>query len=395
MALSQFKESFDKTYQEVLFARPVALKVAKADVYDVYEMGQSVKRPITNLRNEAILQTVVDDQDLLITSPTDTGETLTINNHKALTSSVRVKEEALRRDSTLGAKQGVILGGMMANYLDSIVLGETLNAHRTVKASDFGAGVGGVDLTAANTAEVYSRAMAYLEGNDVDLMGNGIIVTDALGAADLRNAGMARETALGDRIFQNYKVGQFGDFTVHQSNRLPASFEVTVVTVPTAAQTLSVGGVTWTFVTTATNPGEIKIEATVTAQAATIVAALTGAAPVSGNHVLWAAGSAEARKVREMYVTASNAAGVVTGVTRGTGRLGIVTDGTRITIGHDTVNTYVGKAGAIDLALPRNAELLTTQEPRQLRTNLIMDILFGVKTFTDGSQYFLNLQLKA
>lgn len=392
MAYAEFKQSFDKDFQEVLMSMPVGVEIAKTDLYEVYEMGQTVKRPISNLRNEASVQTVVNDTDLVITSPTDTAETLTINNHKAVTSSVHKFEQKLRRDPDMASREAVLLGKIAKKHLDGSILAETRNAYLSLDAGDFGGSAGaGLGLTTTNAVQVMSDIIGHLHANDADLDGMGVAVLDPLHMSVLRQVGILRETDLGDRMFVNGRVGEFQNFTLFESNDLSASFRITLGANPTAGDTVTFLGATFKFVASPTDPGDVDLGGSASATADNLIAALTSGAGAGTAYI--ALTGRNARVIREARFAATNASGVITGTTIGSGRLNISSTDADLVVNREIVHSYIGRKNAIDVALPVNAELLTTQEPRQLRTNLIVDLMYGIKTFSDGSQYFVDLNL--
>jgi hypothetical protein len=95
--------------------------------------------------------------------------------------------------------------------------------------------------------------------------------------------------------------------------------------------------------------------------------------------------------------TDSASADTLTIVAIGSGRLTLSETFTDGTDAWDTnfIHCYYGQKGAIDVVIQDEVKMKMLQEPKQDTMNILNDVLFGVQTFTDGSQYFLDVLVTA
>ena len=112
-----------------------------------------------------------------------------------------------------------------------------------------------------------------------------------------------------------------------------------------------------------------------------------------------AASAADQATLTALRITATNdnTADTATIVAVGSGRLTVsetFTDGTD-TWGNNFIHCYYGKKGQIDVVIQDEVRMKMLQEPKQDTMNILNDVLFGVKTFDDGAQRFLDVLIAA
>jgi hypothetical protein len=83
----------------------------------------------------------------------------------------------------------------------------------------------------------------------------------------------------------------------------------------------------------------------------------------------------------------------VTIVAKGSSRLTLSETAGNASWTKNYVHCYYGQKGAIDVAVQDNVDMEMRDEPRQRTTNIFCDCTAAVKTFTDGSQYFLDVHI--
>jgi len=79
----------------------------------------------------------------------------------------------------------------------------------------------------------------------------------------------------------------------------------------------------------------------------------------------------------------------------GSGRLSVIGNMTAATnVWVDSfIHTYYGRKGAIDVVIQKELTMQMRQEPKQTTTNVLNEILWGQRTFTDGAQQFLDVHV--
>ena len=95
--------------------------------------------------------------------------------------------------------------------------------------------------------------------------------------------------------------------------------------------------------------------------------------------------------------TNDNTADTLTIVGTGSGRFTVAET---LTAGGDSwttnmIHSYYGKKGAIDVVIQKEVNLEMREEPKQPTMNIINHVLYGIKTFTDGSKQFLDVLIDA
>jgi hypothetical protein len=102
-------------------------------------------------------------------------------------------------------------------------------------------------------------------------------------------------------------------------------------------------------------------------------------------------------KTLRLTATNDNSANTMTVVGKGSGRLTVsetLTDGTDAW-SKNFIHAYFGKEGAIDVVIQKDVKADMRPEPKQPTTNIISRVLYGIKTFADGSKKFLDVKISA
>ena len=161
-------------------------------------------------------------------------------------------------------------------------------------------------------------------------------------------------------------------------------------------QALTIGGVTFTGVTTiGSTAGNFLVSASDSTTGITNLAGLLNApGTTSATQVaLSAADQITITDVLGITATATSTT-VLTIVARGSGRLTLTEAQTNATWATNFVHAYYGMKGAIDVAIQDQPTMEMREEAKQLTTNIFNNVVAAVKTFTDGSQMFLDVKLR-
>lgn len=250
----------------------------------------------------------------------ETDETLTIDQAREV--SVTLLEQQLYMTHLPNAvKRSEKTMNRLFNWIDGDVFsvayqnaGNILDASAlSGQASDVGVPI---TVSQANIPNIFFTAEQVLIANNIDYQPTGkwtgqykidktATVPVAVISSQMYNyLGLylgGKVTELGDRVSQSGHVGQFGGFNVFVSNALPWSVQMQLPVAPTTGDTLTfmygvtknVNGtsgsqaVTFKFVTSATNPGEITLSATATTNATRLAAVLNSpyVSTISTNYI--------------------------------------------------------------------------------------------------------------
>jgi len=401
MALDAFKRAFDNTYEEFFPKVLVAMRVANTRLLSDLTYGQSVDRVRYDI-SAVDVQTRLPQTDGTVDVITDERETLTVDQDKMTLFNLSQKEMVQAGPLNPGTVIGGQVAIKLATYVDADVLAETQNAF-----ADFDTGslttltANGTPITLNSTTvpQMVSRMPAMLRRNNQNLS-NLAIVTDSIAISDMFQYLLGKNADFVNALFQNgYVNEQVASAEVYVSENLTAEAVLSMATQPTANDTVTINGVTFTFVASPTNPGDVDLGGDVDVTRANLTAAINAGAGAGTAYIeLSAANRRLITKTYRITATNNNTANTMTIIGTGAGRLTLsetFTDGTD-TWTKNFIHTYFGKKGAIDVVVQKEVKMEMLQEPKQPGSkNISSTIIYGIKTFYDGTQKFLDVLIAA
>lgn len=400
MSLDAFKRAFDNTYQEFFPKVLIAMKMANTRLLSDLTFGQSVDRVRYDI-SAVDVQTRVPQTDGTVDVITDERETLTVDQDKMTLFNLSQKEMVQAGPLNPGTVIGGQVAIKLATYVDADVLAEIRNAF-----SDFDTGSlttltpngTPIELTSTTVPQMVSRLPAMLRRNNQNLS-NLALVIDSIGISDMFQYLLGKNADFVNALFQNgYVNEQVASAEVYVSENLTGEAVLGLATQPTENDTVTINGVTFTFKATPTVAGDVDIAAADTARA-NLTAAINGSAGAGTAYIELSA--ANRRLITDTYrITAvnDNDANTMTITGIGSGRLTVAetfTDGTDAWT-KNFIHAYFGKKGAIDVVVQKEVKMEMLQEPKQPGSrNIASTMIYGIKTFFDGSQKFLDVLIKA
>ncbi len=370
--------------QDYLENRLVAAAIAKTDFRAQMVDGATIDWPTTT---QMRVQTYTPGTDLTIDNNTATSSTLSINQSKAATFTLDPNSTRQAMDKGIEARLADNSAYVIANEVDQNVLNTGVtNAGTTV--------VGGT-LTAANMFSTLTTIVATLQrkrATDRPMF----IVLDPDRAALLAQVEVANGFNLADSALKNGFVGNSqAGLRVYNSNNLPTSQTLTMDTQPTNGDTLTIAGVTWTWVTdaSAANAGEINIGANIADAKAILLTAINGTTPPTADDYIEPAGDAR-RDYQNAQVTlgawATNDA-IVTAYGRQQNSE-TFTAATNI-FGTETGSLLAGSIGAPALAMQIEPTMAVHPEPKRPEMNYMLHTLYGTTVFSRETNRLVNVTL--
>jgi len=401
MALDNFKTAFMNTYQEFFPKVLIAMQIANTRLLEQLTYGQSVERVRYDISSVDV-QDITNHTDMTIDSVTDTSETLTVNNWKGV--AFPLSEKEMVQAGPLNP--GTIIGGQvaikLATYVDADVLYETTNAALDFDNGDLttlsSTGTA-ITINSTTTPQMVTRMPAKLKRNNQTLQ-NMAFVLDSYGIADMFQYLLGKNADFVNSLFQNgYTNESVANAQVYCSENLTSEALFAMATQPTDGDTVVINGVTFTFKTTlGSTAGNVLIGGSADAARANLTSAINATSGAGTTYVeLSAANRRLITKTYRLSATNDNTANTMTLIGKGSGRLTLsetLTDATD-TWSKNFIHAYFGKKGAIDVVVQKDVKMDMRQEPKQPTTNVISRILYGIKTFYDGSQKFLDVLINA
>lgn len=398
--LNDFKEQFDNAYEEVFQKILVGKAIANTRFESDLSYGASLKRVKYDISGVRV-RSITIGSDRTVDSVTDSTELITIDRNVGTTFAMSTKEKVqagpLNPASVIGAK----VAHKTATYVDADILAETRNAFADFDNGDLttGSSTGvGITLNSTTVPQMVSRMPAKLKANN-QVLQNLVFVIDAYGSADVIQYLLGKNIDFMESVFKNGYAGPIMTAQLYTSENLTGEAVLSLATQPTANDTVTINGVTMTFVSLiGSTEGNVLIGANVDATRANLAGLINAPATTSATQVaLSAANIIKFADTLRLAATNDNTANTLTVVGTGSGRLVVseaLTDGTD-TWSKNVIHCYFGKQGAIDVVIQDKVDMEMREEPKQRAVNILSDVLFGVKTFEDGAQQFLDVIVNA
>lgn len=399
MSLAQFKTAFQESYQEFFPKVLVGMKMANTRLQDALTYGQSVQRVRYDISNVDV-QDVTNHTDMSIDAITDASETLTVNNWKGTAFPLSAKE----RVQAGPLNPGTVIGGQvaikLATYVDADILYETTNAFATFNNGDLttlSSDTTPITINATTVPQMVMRLPAKLRRNNQSV-GNFAFVLDSYGIADMFQYMLGKNADFVNSLFSNGYVGQdVANANVLVSENLTGQATLLSAGTFSDAETVVINGVTFTMKTTLAGvAGQVLIGANAAASITNLTAAINGSAGAGSTYIELSA--ANRRLITRTYrITATaTSATVMTIVGKGSGRLTLSETGANWSWSTNFIHAYFGKKGAIDVVVQRDVQCDLRDEPKQPGTqNCLSDILYGIFTFYDGKQKFMDVWINS
>lgn len=401
--LDAFKTAFSNTYQEVFQKVLVAMKIANTRLLSDLYYGKAIERVAVDI-SAANVEDITAYTDMTSQVVSDSAETLTVDKNKGIMFQLSEKEIVQAGPLNPGEFIGAKLAEKVAIYVDGDVLAQTVNAAYAFDAGDLTTmSSTGTPITINSTTapQMAMRMPAKLRKNNQTLS-NMAFVIDSYGISDLFQYLLGKNADFVNSMFQNGYVGeQVAGAKVYVSENLTGEAVLSLATNVTAGDTITINGVVFTARAVPSLPGEFDIAGSADATRAIIANAINGSATgkdsPTGYFEVSAADRITLSKTLRLTATNDDTANTLTIVGKGSGRLTVsetLTDGTD-TWTKNFIHAYFGKEGAIDVVIQKDVKADMRPEPKQPTTNIISRVLYGIKTFADGSKKFLDVKISA
>lgn len=365
-----YPENWKDIIQDYLNKMLVGMDISNVKCEAYLKDGDQVNFPYVN---DVRVQSYTPGTDLTIDDYTATQNSLIVNQSKAAT--VRIDpQEKKQAKANYGMELARQSAYQVANNMDQGIFSEmSTGAGNTISAGT---------LSLSNIYSYLAQAKAQLTRNNAtDDKLFAVLCPEAMSL--LEQSFVANGFNMADSVLQNGKVGQAAGFDLYVSNNLPTTQTLSVATNPTAGDTLTVAGVTFTFVAngTATAAGDISIGANAAATQAIIKNAINGAG-TPGASTYIDVSTENRRNLQNAQVASATFSGNASVVTA-YGRIAGSETFTDATDGWNTEVTQIltGRMGALSMAVQMKPELYIRPEPKQIGENYITHTLWGVKLF--------------
>jgi hypothetical protein len=403
MSLTNYKIAFDNAYEEVFQKVLVAKKsVANTRFQPNLKFGASVERFSYDISGVRV-RTVTRGAASTIDTVSDSNELLTINLEKEAVFHISDGEVTQTGPLNPGEVIGAQVAIKVALDLDGRVFSEVTNAYQTFDNGDLttlSSTGSSISLSSTTVPQMVSRMPAKLRrGANQEIMSNMIFVVDSFGASDVAQYLLGKNIDLAGSVFKNGYTGDISNAQVFVSEKLKSTAVLSIATTPTDGDTVTIGGVVFTFKTTlGSTAGNVAIGGSADAARLNLSELINAPGTTDAGQVALSAANQAIISDTLGLTAVDDAAGntmTLTGV--GSGRLVLaetLTDATDAWT-KNYIHAYFGKKGAIDLVVQDISSVDMRQTPDRRGTNVFSSYLAGVKTFSDGAKKFLDVWITA
>lgn len=249
-----------------------------------------------------------------------------------------------------------------------------------------------------NISAVFGNSQAKLINDGADI-NNICLVVDPFVFNIINTLGLENGFQVADQAYlqtmrdRGYQ-GQFMGMEVYLATNLSCSVVLDMATQPTANDTISVLGQTFTFVAAiGTTPGNVLIGANVDATRVSLAAAINAAGTTAADHVAVTNPSTFLG-----FVTATDSPGgdTLTIVSK-TGRMfpsSVMTNASN-DFQAETIHCIMMEKGSIWMALRNNVTVDEREEPLKLVSNFLIYTRYGIATPLEGKDRMVDLQIQS
>jgi len=360
------------------------------------KFGDTVTRTVLDL-SAVRVRTFTNLTDQTVDPLTDSEESMTINFQKGAVFPIARLEKIQAGPLNPAMVAGKEVAIKVANALDARVFAEVNSAFANFDTGNLTtAAASGTPITLSSTTvpQMVAQSRAKLYSNNVSMVGLAWVL-DPYSLSQISQFPIGKDITSENNMFQNGWSGTLYGAEVYESNNLEGEATLVYTGNSVNAEALTIGGITFTAVTTiGTTAGNFLASASDSTTAVTNLAGLINApGTTSATQVaLSAANQITITDVLGLVATATSAT-VLTIVGTGSSRLTLTEAQTNATWATNFVHCFYGMKGGIDLVIQDQPVMEMRDEPKQLTTNIFNNVVAAVKTFSDGSQKFLDVHI--
>jgi len=275
--------------------------------------------------------------------------------------------------------------------IDAKVLSEYDNATSDVDDADFGGSSGtSVTVDPSNVNRLFTAAGRKLTNYRVSPQGRFAVISPSV----LENLQLylgGKDTDFGEKVGMNGYVGSRFGFEIFVSQNLTYTARWTPADNPTADATITINGVVLTFKASPASAGEVDIGTDTATTIDNIVTLLNAPGTTTATGI--AVSAADQVKLEGIVATDGTTYLGIEHV--GGGEITVATSESADPWSKQTVHCLFGQKKAITLGVQALPNVGFNQEPKLIpgSGNLIAWTLYGVKTFADGADALVDVNV--
>lgn len=346
-------------------------------------------------------QTYTKYTDLTFADLTTASDTLTLNTNAVVTFSMDDLDED---DNYINiTPQAIRQGGVkLKERLDGDFLNQILNANFVYDNGGLRSNTGTITPIALttggsqNVSAVFGGSQAALINAGVD-MNKLALVVDAFTMNTINTLGLEVGFDVADEAFQNKLArgyrGRFLGMDVYVAGCLTASRVLDMATQPTAGDTVTINGQTFTFVASiGATAGNVLIGVDVDTTRASFATLLNAPGTTTGTGVA----VTDPSRFEGLVATNNNTTDTLTVVgKRGTLIASSVMANASNDFTAETLNCAIMEKGSIWMAIRDNLKVRDAREPKKLVTNYTVLTRYGLVTPESGKERMVRVAIQS
>lgn len=396
-----YPELWSRRMQLLQHKSPIYQKLANLEEKEAVSVGDTVHRPYRSMLSVNSLGT---DGSYTVQDINDTDETLLIDKEKESTFQIKNTVPLYSKYHTL-TKAGNEYADDQSRVLHNYVDADFLNNMRV----NAGGTLSTVTLSTSNVVQQFGDALQKLSelSNRNDLMSAGLWAVLSPAYFNILTQAVAnRATIGGDKTMENgYMTNMFG-FDIYTSMSLPHVATLAMATNPTAGDTITYDGVTFTFVATiGSTAGNVLIGASADATRANLETLVNAPGTTTATGVALSATASgynqlSPRAKFAQFVTAvnNNTTDTIAFTKLGGNR---VTVAETLTAPADIWTTTLqlqynlfGFGKPTDMVIKRSPQVDIKDVSGKLAKDFVASTVYGIKTFAEGSTHIVAAPIR-
>ena len=359
--------------------------------------GQIVDRPY---RSDIVGETYNKGTALTAQDLTATSDQLTVNQFKGMLLYIDNVDKVQNKWSAakVWAEEAQI---RLSNLTDAVFLYEVVNANNTVDAGTLGGTSGeGITVTINNILNIFGKINRKLDNRDVPRDQRDFVISPEFYDV-LWQFIAGKESLLGDKTGETGNVGTYAGLKLYKSRNLTGSARFTTGdgNAPSNAETLTINGVTFTFVSSiGSTAGNVLIEASLALTIDNLVAFINGGGVSDTGPTKYVALSTADQRTVQNWVAVDGTTYIEV---RAKGASYMTVSASQAadswTAAYQIQNLMAGRKGAIDLVIQQEpkVEMASTVSAGKSGMNVLPLTIFGVKTFNQGKNELVWIKVRS
>lgn len=376
-----------------LYKTDVFRALANFEEQAVLKDGLKVDRPY---RANIVVENYTKGTALTAQDLTATSDQLTVDTIKAALLYVDNVDKIQNKYSAANAWIDEA-GKRLSNALDARFLYQVFNANLTVDDASVGGTSGnGITVDTTNIVDVFAAVNLQLDLQNVEEEQRFFVISPHFYSV-LWKYIAGKMSMLGDRTGENGNIGEYAGLKLYKSNNVTGSARWTPANNPSNTDTITVQGITFTFVSTIGAVAGNILQTTSTAVTIDALVALINAGGVGDGVNSVSLSTANQRTVQDWVA--------VDGTTyieiRAFGASYLTVTGSDATDVWTTTqqlqNLFAGRKGCVDMVIQKepSVEQGSTVSAGKSGTNILPMTLAGIFTFNQGKNEMVRVKVRS